>query len=73
MAKRITEIYSDENHKELNSGKFGVFSRHKFSGSKGRTFKVDGLHPELDLNLKDWGRLGKPTKVRVTVTAIDDE
>jgi hypothetical protein len=71
MAKRITEIYSDEPHKELHSGKFGKFSRHKFSGTNERNFNIVGLKPELDLNPTDWEKLGKPCKVRVTITAVE--
>lgn len=69
MAKRVTYILSDKPNRTLNTKHDYGDLLHKFE-SINKGFAQEG-YAELPLTRIDWEKLGKPSTIRVTVTAID--
>jgi len=65
--KRKTIIIDDSRHEELHAEVFGPYKSHRFSGKE----SPYNDHVDLSIGLNHWNNLGKPTKVRVTITVVE--
>ena len=71
MAKRITAIYVDEPHERLNNmiSWNGVYRKFSTPNERGSHILAD----EHIITQKTWEKLGKPHKMKITITATDDD
>ena len=67
MAKRISTTLSDSAHEELHNGKFGKYEAHRFTNE----YKLYDDHQDLTIGKNIWEKLGKPDKVRVTISVVE--
>jgi hypothetical protein len=70
VAKRVRAVYIDEPHRSLNNmdawfGKLRRFS----TPTKGGSHIFTDSH---DMLQETWEKLGKPHKLRITITSMDD-